>query len=108
MTRGEPAPRTERDAATVLPDSGEAHGLPPARLTLTFGFGTGLFLKEGKDRYGLAACYPGLPIPAAERRSTIPNSAMHSPLPGAPAVVFDDRFPRAAGQNVQIRFIFSV
>ena len=60
MTRGEPAPRTERDAATVLPDSGEAHGLPPARLTLTFGFGTGLFLKEGQDRYGLAACYPGL------------------------------------------------
>ena len=29
MTHGEPAPPTERDAATVLPDSGEAHGLPP-------------------------------------------------------------------------------
>lgn len=58
MTRGEPAPPTERDAATVLPDSGEAHGLPPARLTLTFGFGAGLFLKDGKDRYGLAAQRP--------------------------------------------------
>ena len=58
MTRGEPAPPTERAAATVLPDSGEAHGLPPARLTLTFGFGAGLFLKDGKDRYGLAAQRP--------------------------------------------------
>ena len=58
MTRGEPVPPTERDAATVLPDSGEAHGLPPARLTLTFGFGAGLFLKDGKDRYGLAAQRP--------------------------------------------------
>jgi len=58
MTRGELAPPTERDAATVLPDSGEAHGLPPARLTLTFGFGAGLFLKDGKDRYGLAAQRP--------------------------------------------------
>src|SRR5215468_1188364 len=35
-----------------------AHGLPPARLTLTFGFGAGLFLKDGKDRYGLAAQLP--------------------------------------------------
>ena len=58
MTRGEPAAPIERDAATVLPDSGEAHGLPPARLTLTFGFGAGLFLKERKDRYGLAAQRP--------------------------------------------------
>jgi deferrochelatase/peroxidase EfeB len=58
MTRDEPAPPIERDAATVLPDSGEAHGLPPARLTLTFGFGVGLFLKDGKDRYGLAAQRP--------------------------------------------------
>src|SRR5262249_41249071 len=58
MTRGEPAPPTERDVATILPDSGEAHGLPPAQLTLTFGFGAGLFLKDGKDRYGLVAQRP--------------------------------------------------
>jgi len=58
MTRGESAPPIDRDAETVLPDSGEAHGLPPARLTLTFGFGAGLFLKDGKDRYGLAAQRP--------------------------------------------------
>lgn len=40
-------------------DSGEAKGLPPARLTLTFGFGSGLFkTKEGVDRYNLAKHRP--------------------------------------------------
>jgi deferrochelatase/peroxidase EfeB len=40
------------------PDSGEAAGLGPSRLTLTFGFGPGLFEKDGKDRYGLARHRP--------------------------------------------------
>jgi deferrochelatase/peroxidase EfeB len=44
--------------ATWAADSGEALGLKPSRLTLTFGFGAGLFLKDGKDRYGLAARRP--------------------------------------------------
>ncbi len=39
-------------------DSGEAVGLPPARLTVTFGFGPGLFVKDGKGRYGLAQHRP--------------------------------------------------
>jgi len=39
-------------------DSSETLGLDPARLTVTFGFGAGLFEKEGKDRYGLAASRP--------------------------------------------------
>jgi len=39
-------------------DGGEALGLSPSRLTLTFGFGSSLFVKEGKDRYGLAALRP--------------------------------------------------
>jgi deferrochelatase/peroxidase EfeB len=40
-------------------DSGEAQGLPPSRLTLTFGFGSGLFTTtEGTDRYGLAKLRP--------------------------------------------------
>ncbi|WP_179404279.1 iron uptake transporter deferrochelatase/peroxidase subunit [Burkholderia guangdongensis] len=34
-------------------DSGDALGLGPARLTITFGFGPGLFAVAGKDRYGL-------------------------------------------------------
>jgi deferrochelatase/peroxidase EfeB len=39
-------------------DSGEALGLDPNRLTLTFGFGAGLFEKAGKDRYGLKGKKP--------------------------------------------------
>lgn len=41
-------------------DTGEAHGLPAARLTLTVGVGPSLFGREGKDRFGLAARRPKL------------------------------------------------
>lgn len=40
-------------------DSGDVLGLGPSRLSLTFGFGPGLFEKNGKDRYGLADKRPG-------------------------------------------------
>jgi len=39
-------------------DTGEALGLPPSGLTITFGFGPTLFTKDGKDRYGLASRRP--------------------------------------------------
>ena len=39
-------------------DSGEAEGLGAARLTLTFGFGAGVFSHKGVDRFGLAARRP--------------------------------------------------
>ncbi len=39
-------------------DTGEALGLPAAGLTLTFGFGPGLFENEDGDRYGIAAQRP--------------------------------------------------
>jgi deferrochelatase/peroxidase EfeB len=39
-------------------DTGEALGLPPSGLTLTFGFGPTLFEKDGKDRFGLRARKP--------------------------------------------------
>jgi deferrochelatase/peroxidase EfeB len=39
-------------------DTGETVGMSPSRLTITFGFGPGLFLKDGKDRYGLASRRP--------------------------------------------------
>jgi deferrochelatase/peroxidase EfeB len=48
----------ETYSSALASDSGEALGLGPARLTLTFGFGPGLFVKDGKDRYGLAARRP--------------------------------------------------
>lgn len=46
--RGDPSP------AAPPPDTGEALGLGPARLTLTVGFGSGLF----DDRFGLASRRP--------------------------------------------------
>ncbi|MFI1308498.1 iron uptake transporter deferrochelatase/peroxidase subunit [Streptomyces sioyaensis] len=39
-------------------DTGEALGLPPSRLTLTFGIGPTLFEKDGKDRFGIKARRP--------------------------------------------------
>ncbi len=43
---------------SVAGDGGDARGLLPSRLTATFGFGAGLFSKDGSDRYGLAARRP--------------------------------------------------
>jgi deferrochelatase/peroxidase EfeB len=51
MSLGEPVP-------PAVADSGDVVGLSPARLTVTFGFGAGLFVKDGADRYGLAAGRP--------------------------------------------------
>ncbi|MEV4872056.1 iron uptake transporter deferrochelatase/peroxidase subunit [Streptomyces syringium] len=39
-------------------DTGEALGLKPSRLTLTFGIGPGLFEKDSKDRFGLKSRRP--------------------------------------------------
>ena len=59
LTAGQPlGDGAEPDPAQPPADSGEVAGLPPARLTLTFGFGPGLFTKDGHDRYGLAARRP--------------------------------------------------
>jgi deferrochelatase/peroxidase EfeB len=58
MAAGQTAAAIGQDPASPAPDTGEALGLPAARLTLTFGFGAGLFSKDGKDRYGLAARRP--------------------------------------------------
>ncbi|HEY1723413.1 MAG TPA: iron uptake transporter deferrochelatase/peroxidase subunit [Magnetospirillaceae bacterium] len=58
MTAGKFAAPMNQDLAAPGADSNEASGLAPARLTLTFGFGAGMFVKDGKDRYGLAAHRP--------------------------------------------------
>jgi deferrochelatase/peroxidase EfeB len=39
-------------------DTGEAIGLPPSGLTITFGFGPSLFRKVAHDRFGIAARQP--------------------------------------------------
>ena len=58
MTSGETARPLGQDLSTEAPDGASALGLTPARLTITFGFGAGLFIKDGVDRYGLAAKRP--------------------------------------------------
>jgi len=58
MTAGETARPLGDDLSVEGPDGGSALGLKPSRLTLTFGFGPGLFTKDGVDRYGLAARRP--------------------------------------------------
>ncbi|MGA9137367.1 MAG: iron uptake transporter deferrochelatase/peroxidase subunit [Methylovirgula sp.] len=45
-------------ASVLAYDSGETLDLPPARLTITFGFGPTLFEKDGKNRYGLKSKRP--------------------------------------------------
>lgn len=60
MTEGEaiggPAANTQLSAAPA--DTGEAHGLDAARLTMTIGFGQSLFEQAGEDRFGIAARRP--------------------------------------------------
>ena len=58
MTRGQTAAAVDGSPDRPPADSGDAVGLGPARLTLTFGFGAGLFEKDGQDRYGLRARRP--------------------------------------------------
>ena len=58
MARGETARPVEADLSLIAGDSGEALDLAPARLTLTFGFGPTLFVKDGKDRFGWGSLRP--------------------------------------------------
>ncbi len=53
-TIGSPSPHRNTPPA----DTGEALGLSPARLTVTFGFGPTLFTSNGEDRFGLAKHRP--------------------------------------------------
>jgi len=58
LTQGAPISPIDGDRAAPAADSGEVMGLPPSRLTLTFGLGPTLFAKEGVDRFGLASRRP--------------------------------------------------
>jgi deferrochelatase/peroxidase EfeB len=58
MAKGLPADDIVPANAEETHDGGDALGLAPSRLTITFGFGPTLFNKDGKDRYGLASKRP--------------------------------------------------
>ena len=66
MTAGLPAEPAAATPAAPPADTGEADGLPPARLTVTFGLGPTFFEQRGHDRFGLAAQRPVQlkPLPA--------------------------------------------
>ncbi|WP_210495042.1 iron uptake transporter deferrochelatase/peroxidase subunit [Patulibacter sp. SYSU D01012] len=65
MTAGRPTGSLGHDPNLPPDDTGEAAGLPPARLTITFGFGPDLFERGGEDRLGLRARRPSAlrPLP---------------------------------------------
>lgn len=58
LTAGLPADPMTPDPDAPPVDSGEAVGLNPSRLTLTFGFGPDFFSLNGEDRYGITARRP--------------------------------------------------
>ncbi|GAY12636.1 iron uptake transporter deferrochelatase/peroxidase subunit [Pseudonocardia sp. N23] len=75
MTRGAPVPGATPSDALPPADTGEADGLPAGRLTITVGFGPGLFTAaDGTDRFGLASRRP----------------AAFAPLPALPGELLDD------------------
>jgi deferrochelatase/peroxidase EfeB len=83
----------EKDYSAAL-DPMDVAGLGPSRLTLTFGFGAGLFVKDGHDRYGLSSQRP-------EAFVDLPN------FPGdqlAPARTGGDLFVQACADNPQVAF----
>src|SRR5262249_21390070 len=53
MTGGLDAAPDAASVASPPADAGEATGLDPAHLTITFGLGPGLFDRDGIDRFGL-------------------------------------------------------
>jgi deferrochelatase/peroxidase EfeB len=75
-------------------DPSDVLGLSPARLTITFGFGLGLFEKDGVDRYGLKAHKPKAFV-------DLPH------FPGdqlAPARTGGDLIVQACADNPQVAF----
>ncbi|CAB3749007.1 iron uptake transporter deferrochelatase/peroxidase subunit [Paraburkholderia humisilvae] len=59
MTQGKPAGMLDTPDDKTAVDSADTLGVGPAALTVTFGFGPGLFAtQDGKDRYGLASKRP--------------------------------------------------
>ena len=58
MSVGRPVGRDNDDLVAPPDDTGEAVGLTPANLTVTFGFGASLFARNGAARFGLDGARP--------------------------------------------------
>jgi deferrochelatase/peroxidase EfeB len=58
LTEGKPVEILGEGDYSAQADPSDVLGLSPSRLTVTFGFGPGLFEKDGVDRFGLRARKP--------------------------------------------------
>lgn len=58
MTEGNPVGAALTNSNLPPKDTGEAVGLAPSNLTITFGVGPSLFVKDGRDRFGLKSKQP--------------------------------------------------
>ena len=58
LSEGQPVEIPGEDDYAAQADPSDVLDLSPSRLTVTFGFGLGLFEKDGADRYGLRAQRP--------------------------------------------------
>jgi deferrochelatase/peroxidase EfeB len=94
LCAGQPVDIPGADDYEPAPDPSDLLGLSASRLTLTFGFGAGLFVKDGRDRYGLGTHRP-------EAFVDLPN------FPGeqlAPARTGGDLSVQACADNPQVAF----
>ena len=94
MSQGEPPPGPEAADYAVETDGSEMHGLSPARLTVTFGFGPELFVKDGKDRFGLSRSRPAAFVDLPK----FPGEQL------APARSGGDLFVQLCADNPQVAF----
>jgi deferrochelatase/peroxidase EfeB len=94
MCAGKPTGTVAGHPESPPEDTGEAAGLPPAQLTITFGFGPEIFEQDGKDRFGLRAKRPSALKPLG-------------PLPGdqlAPERTGGDLCVQACSNDPQVAF----
>jgi deferrochelatase/peroxidase EfeB len=98
MCNGDPAvPAVPGELVAMAPprDTGEAVGLPPSRLTITFGFGPSLFGRRGSgDRFGIAAQLP----PELEEIPPLPGDELD------PAISGGDIGVQACADDPQVAF----
>jgi deferrochelatase/peroxidase EfeB len=95
MCNGDPSVPGELVPMAPPRDTGEAVGMPPSRLTITFGFGPSLFGRAGSgDRFGIAALRP----PELEEIPPLPGDELD------PAVSGGDIAVQACADDPQVAF----
>ena len=91
---GKPVEIPGRGRSAAEADPSDVLGLSPSRLTVTFGFGPGLFEKDGADRYGFAKQKPKAFVDMPH----FPGDQL------VPARTGGDLFAQACADNPQVVF----